>query len=72
VGFDQCTVTDVEITGDTISFKISSSARERQFLVKFRGIDAKHKYRVVWNGKLIDNVSGAELSKNGQLVGPLQ
>ena len=40
VGFDQCTITDVDITGDTISFRIFSSARERQFLVRFRGIDA--------------------------------
>ncbi|WP_058186400.1 glycoside hydrolase family 88 protein [Terracidiphilus gabretensis] len=72
VGFDQCTVTDVEVKGDSISFRIASSARERQFLVKFRGIDSIHQYRIVWNGNVIDKVAGSELLKNGQLVGPLK
>ncbi len=72
VGFDQCSITDVKIAGDTLSFNISSSARERKFLVRFRGIDAKRQYRIVWNGNAIEGVSGAELAKNGQLVGPLK
>jgi hypothetical protein len=72
VGFDQCTITDVEIAGDTISFDISSSARERQFLVRFRGIDAKRQYRIVWNGNASEGVAGSELLKNGRLVGPLK
>jgi hypothetical protein len=72
VGFDQCTITDVEIAGDTISFRISSSARQRQFLVRFRGIDAKRQYRIVWNGNTSERVAGSGLLKNGQLVGPLK
>jgi hypothetical protein len=72
VGFDQCSITDVNITGDTISFHIFSSARERQFLVRFRGIDAGRQYRIVWNGNAIEGVAGAELLKNGRLVGPLK
>ncbi len=72
VGFDQCTITGVKISGDTISFQISSSARERQFLVRFRGIDAKRQYRIVWNGNAIARVSGTELAKNGLPVGPLK
>jgi hypothetical protein len=71
-GFDQCSITDVEITGNTISFKISSSARERQFLVRFRGIETKRQYRLVWNGNAIEDVAGVELLKNGRLVGPLK
>lgn len=72
VGFDQCSITDVNIAGDTLSFNISSSARERKFLVRFRGIDAKRQYRIVWNGNAIEGVSGAALAENGQLVGPLK
>ena len=72
VGFDQCSITDVNIAGDTISFRISSSARERQFLVRFRGIDAKRQYRIVWNGNAIEGVAGADLLKNGRRLGPLK
>lgn len=72
VGFDECSVTDVDIAADTISFRISSSARERQFLVRFRGINAKRQYRIIWNGNIIEGVAGADLLKSGQLVGPLK
>jgi hypothetical protein len=72
VGFDQCTITDVDITGDTISFRISSSELERRFLVRFRGLDGTRKYRIVWNGNATAGVAGAELSKTGHLVGPLK
>lgn len=72
VGFDQNTITDVSLAGDTISFKISSSALDRNFLVRFRGVDSNHKYRIVWNGNAIEGITGAELLKNGQLVGPIK
>lgn len=72
VGFDQCTVTYVAIKEDVISFRIASTARERNFLVRFRGIDAKRTYRIVWNGNAIEGVTGADLLKQGRLVGPLK
>ena len=62
VSFDQCSVTDIAIAGDTISFRIPSSARERQFLVRFRSIDAKRQYRIVWNGNVIEGVVGRAIS----------
>ena len=65
VGFDQCSVTDIAIAGDTISFRISSSARERQFLVRFRSMDAKRRYRIVWNGNVIEGVVGSDLLRMG-------
>jgi hypothetical protein len=72
VGFDQCTITDLDITGDTISFRISSSELQRRFLVRFRDLDGNRKYRIVWNGNATAGVAGAELSKTGHLVGPLK
>jgi hypothetical protein len=71
VGFDQCTITDVDITGDTISFRISSSDLARRFLLRFRGLDGNRKYRIVWNRNASAEVAGAELLKTGRVVGPL-
>lgn len=72
VGFDQCTVSNVAIDGETISFSLSSSALDRKFLVRFRGIDPKRQYRIIWNGHAIDGVAGSVLEKDGQVVGPLK
>jgi hypothetical protein len=70
-GFDECSIPDVDISGDTIAFRIVSHARERHFLVRFRGIDAARRYRVVWNGNVVEGVSGTKLLTEGLLVGPL-
>jgi len=71
-GFDECSITDVEVAGDTISFRILSYARERQFLVRFRGVDPARQYRIVWNGNGTDGILGTQLLKEGLLVGPLK
>ena len=69
-GFDECSITDVQVAGDTISFRIFSPSRERRFLVRFRGIDPARQYRIVWNGNATESFSGALLLKEGLLVGP--
>jgi hypothetical protein len=71
-GFDECSITDVNVAGDTVRFRIFSHARERRFLVRFRGVDAAREYRIVWNGNATGDVSGAHLLKDGLLVGPLK
>ena len=70
-GFDECSITDVNVTGNTVRFHIFSSARDRRFLVRFRGIDAARQYRIVWNGGAKQDVSGAQLLKDGLSVRPL-
>jgi hypothetical protein len=70
-GFDDCSITDVEVAADTISFRIFSHARERRFLVRFRGATPARLYRVVWNGHPTQTVLGSQLIKNGLLAGPL-
>src|ERR1700677_4145301 len=43
VGFDECTITETEIHANTISFHLSSTSRDRGFLVRFRGVEtAEH------------------------------
>jgi hypothetical protein len=71
-GFDECSITEVDVAGDTILFRIFSHPRERRFLVRFRGIDPARQYRIVWNGNAMDGISGAQLLKEGLLVGPLK
>jgi hypothetical protein len=71
-GFDECTITNVEVHGDEISFQISSSAKERHFQVRFRGVQASHQYRVRWNRSEARSVSGAQLIQSGLEVGPLE
>jgi hypothetical protein len=71
-GFDECTVTFVEVRGNTISFHLSSDSRQRRLLVRFHGVEPTRKYQVRWNGNALQSVSGAELIKNGFLAGPLK
>jgi hypothetical protein len=71
-GFDECSITDVGITGGVISFRIFSHSRERRFLVRFRGMDPASQYRIVWNGNTTESFPGARLLKEGLLVGPIK
>ena len=71
-GFDECTITNVEVHGGEISFQISSAAKERHFLVRFQGVQASRQYRVRWNRSEARSVSGAQLIQSGLQVGPLE
>ena len=71
VGFDECTVDDVNVQGDAISFRLSSAATQRSFLVRFRGVQASRRYRLRWNGGPVQEVAGATLIKDGVTLGPL-
>jgi hypothetical protein len=68
VGFDQCTLTVVQVRSGLIAFNISSSNQKRDFLVRFRGLDATQQYRVSWNGGDAQLMDGAKLSLDGLLV----
>lgn len=72
VGFDECTITHVDVQKNDISFYISSPSRERHFLVRFRGVLPSHLYRVRWNQSKVRSVSGNELLRSGLEVGPLE
>jgi len=72
VGFDECTITDVEMHAGTIAFRISSSAKQRQFLVRFVGLQPSRLYRVRWNDGPAQEVRGNQLIKKGLRIGPLE
>ena len=72
VGFDECTITDVEVQGNEISFHLSFPSKQRHFLVRFRGVQPSRQYRVRWNRSESRSVSGDQLLNSGLEVGPLE
>jgi hypothetical protein len=70
-GFDECSITHVDVAGDSISFRLDSGAKQRQFHVQFRSIQPSHQYRVRWNNHKAQIVSGHQLLENGLTMGPL-
>jgi hypothetical protein len=58
----------VQVRSGLIAFNISSSNQKRDFLVRFRGLDATQQYRVSWNGGDAQLMDGAKLSLDGLLV----
>ncbi|HVW76154.1 MAG TPA: hypothetical protein VHB45_00975 [Alloacidobacterium sp.] len=71
VGFDECTIGNVHVEGNRISFQIESPAQQRAFMVHFAGIAASQQYRISWNNGPERIVSGRDLLANGYRVGPL-
>jgi hypothetical protein len=71
VGFDECSVNNLRLERGKIAFDIQSPAKRRVFTVRFRGVDPSQRYRIVWNGRSSDEISGRDLIANGYRVGPL-
>ena len=71
VGFDECSLEDVTVDGDSITFRIASPARQRHFRVRFRGAQTAHTYHIRWNDSPAQQVIGDDLEKNGLDIGPL-
>ncbi len=71
VGVDECTLTDVAVEGNNISFRITSPARPRTFLLRVAGVDAGQTYTVQWNGNPPQRIAGSQLLADGLRIGPL-
>lgn len=67
-GFDECSIEDVDVQEDAISFRLSSPALERSFRVRFKGLDAGRQYRVRWNDETFHTYSGKQLLEDGVAV----
>ena len=71
VGFDECTLTEVVVDGASISFDLSSSNKQRTFVVRFRGLKDDQLYKVSWNHSPAVQVQGSKLREQGLLIPPL-
>jgi hypothetical protein len=67
-GFDECSIEDVQVQSNDISFRLSSPSPERSFHVRFRGLDSDKQYRVRWNGEAFRIYSGRLLLEGGVIV----
>ena len=70
-GFDDCSVRNLLVRSNEISFNIESPEKQRTFLIKFSGVVASQRYRIAWNGLPTREVTGRDLIANGYRVGPL-
>lgn len=65
VGFDHCTIDDVQVRGNAISFRIESPDKQRLFMVRFRGLTTSATYQVSWNDGALQQISGSKLMQAG-------
>ena len=70
-GFDECTVTGIEVHGRDLHFNLTSSNRDRPFQVRFRGVAGEGNYNIRWNGRPPVVVSARILARDGITVPPL-
>lgn len=71
VGFDECTIRKVQVTGDRITFELESKMKQRSFVLRFAHVDPERTYRVSWNSGAERRVEGRELIAHGLQVSPL-
>jgi hypothetical protein len=71
VGFDECTLTGIEVHGRDLRFDLASSNHNRPFQVRFRGLAADGNYTIRWNGRAAVVVSAKVLARDGITVPPL-
>ena len=71
VGFDECTIRKVQVTGDRITFELESKMKQRSFVLRFAHVDPERTYRVSWNSGAVRRVEGRELIAHGLQVSPL-
>jgi hypothetical protein len=68
VGFDQCSVTDVKVNSNAISFTLASPDKQRSFLVRFGGVNGAQRYKVSWNGGPSEEMEGTRLIEKGLYI----
>ena len=67
-GFDECTVSDVHLLGDAISFTLSSPHKDRPFHIAFGSVQSGHRYTVQVNDQPAQAVPGEVLKRDGFTV----
>ena len=71
VGFDECSISDLRIESRRIAFRIESPVNQRNFIVRFAGVNSSQQYRISWNDRPEQEIAGRELIAKGYRVGPL-
>jgi hypothetical protein len=70
VGFNACTLENLQIQGTSISFHLKTARPGQQVAVRFAGIDPRASYTLALNGGKPVTVSGQRLASEGFRVAP--
>jgi hypothetical protein len=70
VGFNACTLENLQIQGTSISFHLKTARPGQQVGVSFAGIDPRASYKLAVNGSKPVTVSGQRLASEGFRVAP--
>jgi len=65
VGFNACSLRNIRVDHDTISFDISTFPTLHTVTVMFFGVDPSASYRISWNGNHARTIRGDVLARNG-------
>ena len=65
VGFNACSLRNVRVDHDSISFDISTFPTLHTVTVRFSGVDPNASYRISWNGNHARTIRGDVLARNG-------
>jgi hypothetical protein len=65
VGFNGCTLKNLKIYGNTISFDAEAMPQLPELVVRFAGINQYIRYNLVVNGKRLLALDGSKLSRDG-------
>lgn len=70
VGFNACSIRNLKIAEDTISFDLDTFPLNRTVTVRFAGVNKNTQYQVRWNEGPPKSVSGSALLQNGLTIRP--
>jgi hypothetical protein len=64
-GFNACSLRNVTVKGNSISFDVETFPASRPVKIRFSGVDTQARYQITWNGSHSSTVAGDVLARNG-------
>jgi hypothetical protein len=68
VGFNACSVHNLHVRGNSISFDLNTFPALRPVLVRFSGVDSHATYTISWNGNPSVTVPGDAIQRSGYFI----
>jgi hypothetical protein len=68
VGFNACSLRNVRVDHDSISFDISTFPTLHTVTIRFSGVDPHASYQITWNGIHSKTILGSILARSGYVI----
>jgi hypothetical protein len=68
VGFNACSLRNVTVNGNSISFDLETFPASRSVKFRFAGVDPHTSYQITWNGSHSSAVDGSALARDGFVI----